>query len=143
MSNKTAKIGLTSLVLVLAFTGLLWTTLSEGTEYYKHVDEVMTEPAAWYGKKLQLHGHVVDGSILRKRDSLDYRFQIHANGKVVTASYTGIVPDTFKDGSEVVVKGTLGPEGFVVEPNGVMAKCPSKYEASATGPNGTVASPSY
>ena len=139
MSQKTAKIGLTSLVLVLAFSGLLWTTLSEGTEYYKHVDEVMAEPQAWYGKKLQLHGHVVDGSILRKRDSLDYRFQIHANGKVVTASYTGIVPDTFKDGSEVVVKGTLGPEGFVVEPNGVMAKCPSKYEAQQSGPNGTVA----
>ena len=44
------------------------------------------------------------------------------------------MPDTFKDGSEVVIKGTLGPDGFVVEPNGVMAKCPSKYEASATGP---------
>lgn len=139
MSQKTAKIGLTSLVLVLAFSGLLWTTLSEGTEYYKHVDEVMAEPQAWYGKKLQLHGHVVDGTILRKRDTLDYRFQMHANGKVVTASYTGIVPDTFKDGSEVVVKGTLGPEGFVVEPNGVMAKCPSKYEAQQAGPNGTVA----
>lgn len=134
MSNKTAKIGLTSLVLVLAFSGLLWTTLSEGTEYYKHVDEVMVEPDAWYGKKLQLHGHVVDGSILRKRDTLDYRFQMHANGKVVTASYSGIVPDTFKDGSEVVVKGTLGPDGFQVEPNGVMAKCPSKYEAERTVP---------
>jgi cytochrome c-type biogenesis protein CcmE len=134
MSQKAAKIGITSVVLVLAFVGLLWTTLSEGTEYYKHVDEVMTEPQAWYGKKLQLHGHVVDGSILRKRDTLDYRFQVQANGKLVTASYTGIVPDTFKDGSEVVIKGTLGPNGFVVEPNGVMAKCPSKYEASATGP---------
>ena len=143
MSKKTAKIGLTSLALVLAFAGLLWTTLSEGTEYYKHVDEVMSEPAAWYGKKLQLHGHVVDGSILRKRDSLDYRFQVHANGKVVTASYAGLVPDTFKDGAEVVVKGTLGPDGFVVEPNGVMAKCPSKYESAATGPNGTVAKSSY
>jgi cytochrome c-type biogenesis protein CcmE len=134
MSQKAAKIGITSLVLALAFGGLLWTTLSEGTEYYKHVDEVMADPQPWYGKKLQLHGHVVDGSILRKRDSLDYRFRVHANGQSVGASYTGIVPDTFKDGSEVVIKGTLGPDGFVVEPNGVMAKCPSKYEASATGP---------
>jgi cytochrome c-type biogenesis protein CcmE len=137
MSQKAAKIGVTSLVLALAFGGLLWTTLSEGTEYYKHVDEVMVNPQPWYGKKLQLHGHVVDGSIMRRRDSLDYRFQIHHNGQIVAASYTGIVPDTFKDGSEVVVKGTLGPEGFVVAPNGVMAKCPSKYEAQATGPSGT------
>lgn len=131
MSKKTAKIGITSVVLAVAFAGLLWSTLSEGTEYYKHVDEVMADPQVWYGKRLQLHGHVVDGSILRKRDSLDYRFQVQANGKVVNASYRGIVPDTFKDGSEVVVKGTLGPDGFSVEPNGVMAKCPSKYEAQA------------
>jgi cytochrome c-type biogenesis protein CcmE len=135
MSQKAAKIGLTSVVLVAAFLGLLWTTLSEGTEYYKHVDEVMSSPEQWYGKKLQLHGHVVDGSILRRRDSLDYRFKIENNGQIVTASYSGIVPDTFKDGSEVVVKGTLGPAGFTVEPNGVMAKCPSKYEAQR-GPGG-------
>ena len=134
MSQKAAKIGITSVVLVAAFIGLLWTTLTEGTEYYKHVDEVAVAPADWYGKKLQLHGHVVDGSILRKRDTLDYKFQIHHNGQMVNATYTGIVPDTFKDGSEVVVKGTLGPDGFRVEPNGVMAKCPSKYEAKQTVP---------
>jgi len=129
MSQKAAKIGLTSVVLLAAFFGLLWTTLSEGTEYYKHVDEVMASPQQWYGKKLQLHGHVVDGSIMRRRDSLDYRFRIENNGYVVNASYTGVVPDTFKDGSEVVVKGRLDSNGFSVEPNGVMAKCPSKYDA--------------
>jgi hypothetical protein len=32
-----------------------------------------------------------------------------------------------------VVKGTLGPDGFVVEPNGVMAKCPSKYDPASPG----------
>jgi cytochrome c-type biogenesis protein CcmE len=137
MSGKTAKIGATSVVLLTAFIGLLWTTLSEGTEYYKHVDEVMVSPEGWYGKKLQLHGHVVDGSIMRKRDTLDYRFQVENNGHVVQARYSGIVPDTFKDGSEVVVKGTLGPDGFNVEPNGVMAKCPSKYEAAQSGPGKT------
>jgi cytochrome c-type biogenesis protein CcmE len=131
MSQKAAKIGLTSVVLLTAFLGLMWTALSEGTEYYKHVDEVMVSPEQWYGKRLQLHGHVVDGSIMRRRDSLDYRFQVENNGYVVNASYTGVVPDTFKDGSEVVVKGRLGAGGFTVEPNGVMAKCPSKYEAQS------------
>ena len=53
-------------MLVLAFSGLLWSTLREGTEYYKHVDEVMANPQAWEGKQLQLHGYVVPGSILRK-----------------------------------------------------------------------------
>jgi cytochrome c-type biogenesis protein CcmE len=129
MNSKGLRVGLTTLVLVLAFGGLLWSTLRDGTEYYKHVDEVMGQPDSWYGKKLQLHGYVVPESILRRRDTLDYRFKVQSKGSVVLASYTGIVPDTFKDEAEVVLKGTLSRDGFQVEPNGVMAKCPSKYEA--------------
>jgi cytochrome c-type biogenesis protein CcmE len=128
MRAKSAKIGATIAAITLALGGLMYTTLSEGTEYYKHVDEVMAEPAAWQGKRVQLHGFVVDKSIERRPDTLEYRFRIESKGKVVQARYTGIVPDTFKHGSEVVLKGTLGPEGFSVAPGGVMAKCPSKYE---------------
>jgi cytochrome c-type biogenesis protein CcmE len=128
MSAKSLKIAASSAAIVLALSGLMYTTLSEGTEYYKHVDEVMTNPDAWQGKKLQLHGFVVDKSIERKRNSLEYRFRVHSNGQVVQATYKGVVPDTFKDGSEVVLKGQLGPHGFDVAPDGVMAKCPSKYE---------------
>ncbi len=128
MAQKVMKIGVTAVVLALALGGLLWTSLSEGTEYYKHVDEVMANPEAWHGKRLQLHGFVVKDSILRRQNSLDYRFQVASNGHTVTAHYTGIVPDTFKDEAEVVLKGRLGPDGFIVDPNGVMAKCPSKYE---------------
>jgi cytochrome c-type biogenesis protein CcmE len=128
MKNKGLKIGLTSLVLALTFGGLLYTTLAEGTEYYKHVDEVMAQPDQWYGKKLQLHGFVVPDSIHR-RGTLDYWFQVQSNGQIVSATYTGVVPDTFKSDSEVVLKGMLSAEGFKVQPNGVMAKCPSKYEA--------------
>jgi cytochrome c-type biogenesis protein CcmE len=128
MTHKALKIGLTVTVLALALGGLLWSSLREGTEYYKHVDEVMANPAQWQGKRLQLHGFVVRDSILRRQNSLDYRFQIANNGKMVLADYSGIVPDTFKDDAEVVLKGRLGPDGFHVDPNGVMAKCPSKYE---------------
>jgi cytochrome c-type biogenesis protein CcmE len=131
MRSKVLKIGLTTAVLSVAFGGLLYSSLSENTQYYKHVDEVMTSPEAWYGKRLQIHGHA--SNIRRRPDSLDYRFEISHNGHVVSASYSGIVPDTFKDGSEVVVKGTLGADGFIVEPDGVMAKCPSKYEPSSPG----------
>jgi cytochrome c-type biogenesis protein CcmE len=127
MSTKPLKIGATFLVLGLAFAGLMFSTLSEGTEFYKHVDEVMADPGAWQGKRLQLHGFVVDKSILRRPDTLDYRFQVQSNGKVVPVRYTGVVPDTFKDGAEVVLKGRLGPDGFAVDKDGVMAKCPSKY----------------
>jgi cytochrome c-type biogenesis protein CcmE len=133
MTAKTVKILATTIVLVGALGGLMYTSLLEGTEYYKHVDEVMVDQAEWRGKKLQIHGHVVEGSIMRRPDSLDYIFQLHKNGHVVKARYTGIVPDTFRDHSETVIKGRFADDGvFAVEPGGVMAKCPSKYEASAT-----------
>jgi cytochrome c-type biogenesis protein CcmE len=128
------KIGITTVVLVLAFTGLLWSTLREGTEYYKHVDEVMASPHDWEGKRLQLHGFVVARSILVKPDTLEYKFKVQNNGQVVDASYKGVVPDTFKDRpgeeAEVVLKGRLVSDGFHVEKDGIMAKCPSKYEAA-------------
>jgi cytochrome c-type biogenesis protein CcmE len=125
MTAKALKIVMTCVVLTAALGGLMYTTLAEGTEYYIHVDEVMQNPAAWQGKKLQLHGFVAD---LRQRpNTLDYKFDVQYNGKVIVARYTGVVPDTFKNASEVVLKGQLHPDGFAVEPNGVMAKCPSKY----------------
>jgi cytochrome c-type biogenesis protein CcmE len=132
MTHRYIKIGITAAVLVLAFAGLLWSTLREGTEYYKHVDEVMSNPAEWQGKQLQLHGHVVANSILVKPDTLEYKFKVQNNGQVVDAQYKGVVPDTFKDRpgeeAEVVLKGKLTSQGFHVDSNGIMAKCPSKYD---------------
>jgi cytochrome c-type biogenesis protein CcmE len=46
------------------------------------------------------------------------------------ANYEGLVPDTFKGGAEVIVRGTLTADNQVaVIPDGIMAKCPSKYNA--------------
>jgi cytochrome c-type biogenesis protein CcmE len=134
MTHRHIKIGATTVVLVLAFSGLLWSTLREGTEYYKHVDEVMTTPQAWQGKQLQLHGFIVAKSIMVNPSTLEYRFRVQNKGSIVDAKYTGVVPDTFKDTpgeeAEVVLKGRLTEDGFHVDANGVMAKCPSKYEPS-------------
>lgn len=134
MSKKAVRILATVLVLGGAFGTLLVTSLRESTQYYKHVDEVMPQAADWYGKSLQLHGFVEDGSIMKRPNTLDYQFKVKNGDSIVLASYTGVVPDTFKDGAEVVLKGRLHPSGFEVEPNGVMAKCPSKYEPGA-GPS--------
>lgn len=127
MSRKAAQIGLTGLVLVLAFGGLLYSTLGESAQYYKHVDEVMVQPEIWYDKPLQIHGYAKN--VARKRDTLEYRFEMHNNGHVVLATYTGIVPDTFTNDAEVVLQGTLSPDGF--HATEMTAKCPSKYEPLA------------
>jgi len=124
------RLALTAAAMAASLGGLLWSTVAEGTEYYKHVDEVMASPEEWEGKALQLHGFVVPGSIFVKPGTLDYRFQVQNNGRVVDVTYRGIVPDTFTDRTEVVLRGRLTPQGFRADPNGVTTKCPSRYDPS-------------
>ena len=126
MPSNALKISLTAAVLSVAFIGLLWTTMAEGTAYYMHVDEVMVDPAAWHDKRLQVHGYAENIGV--RKSTMEYRFDIRNNDHVVRAKYTGIVPDTFQNTAEVVVSGQLEGDTFIVEPNGIMAKCPSKYE---------------
>ena len=138
MTPRYIKIALTALVLGGAFSLMLWSTLREGTEYFKNVDEVVASQQQWQGKRVQLHGYVVPGTWVQRPNTLDYKFKVQNNpargsamaGGVIDASYTGLLPDTFKDEAEVVLKGQFGPDGFHVEKNGVMAKCPSKYQAA-------------
>lgn len=137
-TSKTAKIAITGVVLATAFGVLLYSSLGDSLQYYKYVDEVMVEPASWHGKNLQVHGIVVPDSIARKDNTLEWRFQLQRNGKVLTAYYTGIVPDTFKADSEVVLTGTMDERGF--HATEMTAKCPSKYEEAPAGPSVTPAS---
>ena len=134
MSHKAIKIGVTAAVLIAAFTALLFTTLQDNLQYYKYVDEVASAPHEWEGKTLQVHGYVVPGTIAQKPNTLDYRFDLQRNGKVVTAYYTGVVPDTFKDDAEVVLTGQFHDQGGF-NATDMTAKCPSKYEeAPPAGP---------
>jgi cytochrome c-type biogenesis protein CcmE len=134
MSHKAARLAITAAVLAIAFGTLLYVSLGNNLQYYKFVDEVMTQPAAWEGKPIRIHGYVVPGSIGRKPGSREYRFDVQRNGKVVRAYFTGTPPDGFKNDSEVVLTGVLTERGsgasaeqaFVTEH--MEAKCPSKYE---------------
>jgi cytochrome c-type biogenesis protein CcmE len=123
------KVALSVAVVLGGVVYMIATTVGSGEalEYYKHVDEVMSDPGRWRGRRLQLHGNVVAGSILKRKGSLDFKFAIHKNGKWVDVSYSGLVPDAFKDCAELVVKGKLGPD-HVFFADSISAKCPSKYE---------------
>ena len=124
-----AKIGLTLGVVLGGVAYMIVTTVGSGEalEYYKHVNEVMDRPEAWRDRRLQLHGNVVAGTIYKKKDSPSFLFGLHRANAWVDVSYVGLVPDTFKDCGEVVVRGRLvGDRRFVAEE--ISAKCPSKYD---------------
>ena len=126
-AGRTVAIAL-SVALVIGGVSYLFAG-SGDFEYYKHVDEVLAKKDDWRGKRLQLHGFVVPGTIAkrfdRERQVLEYKFRTENCGAVMEARFAGVVPDTFKDGAEVVLKGTL--EGDTFKTSEVMAKCPSKY----------------
>ena len=141
MTHRNIKIGITAVVLASAFGFMMWTTLRDGAEYFKHVDEVVAQRASLEGKKVQLHGYVIPGSILNNPNTLEWRFKVQNNpiragepGQAMNVTFKGVPPDTFKGEAEVVLRGQLTPEGFHTEPNGVVAKCPSKYEAASKLP---------
>jgi cytochrome c-type biogenesis protein CcmE len=132
MSNG-AKIGLAVVLSVLVVGGgvgyMVYTTVASGEalEYYKHVDEIMEAPAQWRGRRVQLHGNVVAGTIVKRGGSLDFKFALHRQGKWVEVAYVGIVPDAFKDCAELVVKGQL-TDDQTFKADTISAKCPSKYD---------------
>ena len=127
--SRTVKIVLSLCLVLGAVAYMIVTSVQSGDAlvYYKHVDEVMSDVAAQKGRKLQLHGNVVKGSILNKPGTMSFRFALHKNEVWTDVVYEGLVPDTFKDCAEVVVLGSFtGAKIFNAAT--ITAKCPSKYE---------------
>ena len=129
MSHKALKVAITAVVLAVAFGALLYSSLGESLQQYKYVDEVLAAPQQWEGKSLQVHGNVVPASIQRKPGTVEYKFELERNGKVMRAHFNFIPPDQFKDDAEVVMTGVLTANGF--EATNMTAKCPSKYQEQA------------
>jgi cytochrome c-type biogenesis protein CcmE len=126
------KIVISVVVVSVALGGLLWASTREGAEYYKYVDEVLADTARFQGKRLRVHGDVVDGSLESDKASLRYRFKISSRTPrppaVISAEFHGIPPDTFKAGAEVIAAGVLASDGRLLADK-IETKCPSKYEA--------------
>lgn len=46
--------------------------------------------------------------------------------------YTGSVPDLFRAGRHILVRGRVAAGSFVAEPGSMITKCPSKYTPAKT-----------
>lgn len=100
--------------------------------YSKPVDELVAQKAKFVGRPVRAEGNLVHGSLTKREDPCEYRFQIEKNGTVLPVRFGKcIVPDTFRDvpgmDVEVTVEGELGSDD-TLEASQVLAKCPSKYE---------------
>ena len=119
--------------LVIAAIGyLIYTGATDATMYYLTVSELKAAVETGevdYDENMRLHGKVVNGSIQRGDvGTMRIRFIAREGGVEAPVVYTGVVPDTFRDDSEVVVEGEYARDG-TFNAHTLYAKCPSKYEA--------------
>ena len=78
------------------------------------------------GKAFRIGGLVEAGSLTRAGDGLTVRFNVTDTAKVIPVSYTGILPDLFKEGKGVVAQGKIGADG-VFHATEVLAKHDENY----------------
>jgi cytochrome c-type biogenesis protein CcmE len=85
------------------------------------------------GRSYQLTGTVVAGSVHRNGGTLDFSVEDRAGGTTIPLTYTGTVPDPFREGREVIVTVEKQGQRYVGERNSLITKCPSKYKAAPAG----------
>jgi cytochrome c-type biogenesis protein CcmE len=85
------------------------------------------------GRSYQVTGTVAPGSVRRAGEQLYFSVEDRAGGTTIPLSYTGTVPDPFREGREVIVTVQRQGGSFVGERNSLITKCPSKYKAAPAG----------
>lgn len=109
---------------VLLAGGLMFTSFT--------ADTPATTPSELLAKKgsgdYKLTGKVVDGSVKRQGETLEFAIRDRSGSTSVPVTYTGVVPDPFREGREVVVDGKLENGTFVAQRDSLITKCPSKFQ---------------
>lgn len=123
------KILIAITLLIAGFAVLFGVGLRGSLVYYLTVSEFLEQGNRDLGENFRINGNVVEGSIDRPADGLGATFLMSDGTRELRVAYGKETPDTFVDGSEVVVEGALGADGIFVA-HTLLAKCPSKYEAS-------------
>jgi cytochrome c-type biogenesis protein CcmE len=103
--------------------GLVLNALQSNVAFFFTPTQV-TSGEAPKNKAFRVGGMVREGSI--KRDQMTVHFVITDMAKDVPVSYTGILPDLFKEGKGAVVQGKLGANGEFVATE-VLAKHDENY----------------
>jgi cytochrome c-type biogenesis protein CcmE len=104
---------------------LLYTSFSASTEASK---PSQVQP----GRSYEVTGKVVKGSVRHEGDAMLFRIRDRDGTRSVPVSYSGAVPDPFRDGREVIVSGRLRNGTFVGERDSLVTKCPSKFTKKPT-----------
>jgi cytochrome c-type biogenesis protein CcmE len=110
-------------VAVLLAVALIYTSFSASTEAKEPSELVSAAPGSY-----ELTGRVVKGTVRRNGDALRFRVADREGAAVsIPVTYSGIVPDPFRGGREIVLSGEIAHGTFVGERDTLVTKCPSKF----------------
>lgn len=120
------------LVMAGGIVALVMTSFKDAAVYAKSVDQIVAERGGLAGRRVRVEGLLVHGSLERRDQPCEYRFEMEKNGSRMKVRFPQcVVPDTFRDvpGMDVgvTVEGKVASAGDF-EATQVLAKCPSKYE---------------
>jgi len=121
-----------AVVLGMASTvGLVLYALSGSIDLFYTPGEILhgkreTHQLPQIGQRLRVGGMVAPGTVKRSTDSLAVTFHLYDAQGEVTVSYTGVLPDLFREGQGVVVQGVLQTSNHVLAKE-VLAKHDENY----------------
>ncbi len=127
MNKRSKRKLLVVLVLfgVSVATVLGLTAFEENLLYFYSPSDVKAGKAP-DNRSFRVGGLVVAGSVERSPNSLAVKFDLTDNTAIVPISYTGILPDLFREGQGIVAMGKMDDNGLFVAEE-VLAKHDENY----------------
>jgi cytochrome c-type biogenesis protein CcmE len=113
------------LIGVVVAVGFGFRAFQENLSYFFSPSDVAAGKAP-AGRSFRLGGMVVNDSVQREPGSLTIDFTVTDFANTVPVRYTGVLPDLFKEGKGVVVRGQTGADGRFVAQE-VIAKHDENY----------------
>jgi cytochrome c-type biogenesis protein CcmE len=77
-------------------------------------------------RNFRIGGLVEGGTVVRQKDALNVTFKVTDGAESIPVTYTGILPDLFKEGKGVVAEGRVGSDG-IFRASQVLAKHDENY----------------
>ena len=106
-------------------TALIFNAFNSNMVFFFSPSDVHASVAP-VNRDFRLGGLVEEGSLKREDDGLTVHFVVTDNAKTVPVTFTGILPDLFREGQGVVTQGKIDPNGTFVA-NEVLAKHDENY----------------
>ncbi len=126
LKRKKFLIGGIIVFLAIAFLGYMG--FAGAATYYYEVSELLEQGSLIYDENVRVNGQVAPGSLEQESVGGVVEFTlIDVDGpESLTVVYQGVIPDTFKEGNEVIVEGYLNSDD-IFQGHTLMPKCASKY----------------